>query len=68
MTKVRISPPLLEYREAMAGLVNQVCEENILIGMDRESVEDFGSPRTDGPELGVSGLLRPPRIEFLWPA
>ena len=67
MTRVRISPSLLDYGEAMAELVNEVCEENILIGMDRETIEDFGSPRTDGPELGVSGLLRPPRIEFLWP-
>jgi hypothetical protein len=50
----------------MAELVDQLCEENILIGMNRESIEDFGAPRTDVPELWVPGLLRPPRIECLW--
>lgn len=66
MTKVILSQSLFEYRQAMAELVNQVCEENMIIGADRPSVEDFGPAPTDVPELGVPGLLRPPRIESLW--
>jgi len=69
MTKVRMSPLLLEYREAMAELVNEVREENILISADagRASIEDFGPPPTEVAELWVPGLLRPPKIESLWP-
>jgi hypothetical protein len=67
MTKVILSRSLFEYRQAMAELVNQVCQENRIIAADRPSIEDFGPEPTNGPELGVPGLLRPPRIESLWP-
>lgn len=67
MTKVRMSPLLLDYREWIAELVNQVCQENKIANMDRLSIEDFGPARTEVPELWVPGLLRQPKIELLWP-
>ena len=62
-----MSPSLLDYRESMAELVNQVCEETTILGTDRQSLDDFSPPRKDIPELWVPGLLMHPRVELLWP-
>src|SRR5689334_2810026 len=64
--KVRISPLLLDYRAGMAELVNQVCEENEIANRDRPDIADFGPAATEVVELGVPGLLRPPKIESLF--
>ena len=67
MTKVRLSQSILEYSEAMAQLANEVREEKIIMGMGRPDIEDFGPAARDIVELWVPGLLRPPRIESVWP-
>ena len=66
-TKVKISPSLLDYRQGMAELVNEVCEENEFANRDRPDVTEFGSAATEVAELWVPGLLRPPKIELLYP-
>ena len=67
MTKVRMSPLLLDYREWIAELLNQVSEETTIRGVDRQSLRDVAPPRKDIPELWVPGLLLQPRVELLWP-
>jgi hypothetical protein len=67
MTKVQISPFLLDYRESMAELMNQVCEETAVLRAGRENIKELCPPRKDVPELWVPGLLMHPRIELLWP-
>jgi hypothetical protein len=64
MTKVILIPSILEYRCAMAALVEEICEENA--GDPRESIEDFGPAATEVVELWTPGLLRPPKIESLF--
>jgi hypothetical protein len=52
-------------------LVDEVGEkekaEKNIIGVDYESLLDLGAIRMDIPELGVPGLLRPPRVELICP-
>ena len=67
MTKVRMSPLLLDYREWIAELLNQVSEETTIRGVDYASLKKFSPPRKDIPELWVPGLLLHPRVELLWP-
>jgi hypothetical protein len=64
MTKVILTPSILEYRCAMAALVGEICEENAKD--HRESIEDFGPAATEVVELWTPGLLRPPKIESLF--
>jgi hypothetical protein len=65
MAKVLLTPSVLEYRCAMAALVEELCEEN---SKDmRESIEEFGPAATEVVEFWTPGLLRPPKIESLWP-
>ncbi|MGZ9235567.1 MAG: hypothetical protein ACXW4E_08585 [Anaerolineales bacterium] len=67
MTKVRLSTSILEFRQGMAELVNEVCEENAIPEEERETDPDFIIPRTEVAELGIPGLLRPPKVEMIWP-
>jgi hypothetical protein len=67
MTKVRMSPSVLLYRQAMAELVNQVCEEKLIVNAGRERMEGLLPDRTDTLEFWTPGLLRAPKIELLWP-
>jgi hypothetical protein len=67
MTKLIPSPSVLLYRQAMAELVDQVCKENATTDVDCESKEDICPDPTDALELWTPGLLRPPKIELLWP-
>ena len=68
MTKVIISPDVLQYRQAMAELVHQVCRENEVTREVRQYDEDLVLPRTEIVDLGIPALLRPPKIEMIWPA
>ena len=67
MTKVRLSPSILEYHLAMIALVDQVCEEYTITGVHYEDIEDLRPPREDPLEFGTPGLLLPPKIELLLP-
>ena len=49
MTKVMLTPSILEYRCAMAARVEELCVENA--DDPRESVEDFGPVETEVVEL-----------------
>jgi hypothetical protein len=62
-----MSPFLLDYRESMAELVNQVCEETAVLRAGCENIKELCPPRKDVPQLWVPGLLMHPRIELLWP-
>jgi hypothetical protein len=66
-TKVRISPLFFDYREGIAELVDQVCEENQIANLDCPDIGDFGPVATKVAELGVPGLLRPPKVEAIFP-
>ena len=67
MTKVRISPALWEYQQAMAQLVSQLCEEKSVAAAGCDDIADFGPLPDHVPELWVPGLLRPPGIDLLLP-
>ena len=68
MTKVFLSPAVLGFRQAMADLVQQVCDEHALAGVGREWDPELEPERTEVAELGIAGLLRPPKIEMVWPS
>ena len=67
MTKVKMTPSLLQYFRGMAALVNELCEENALAEDDRERDPELVLRSTDVAELWVPGLLWPPKIETLQP-
>jgi hypothetical protein len=66
MTKVILSPLLLEYRDAMAELVNRVREKVTIAGMDRQSVYWPDPAPKDVRPPSLVGLLKAPMIELLW--
>ena|SRR5690349_22633088 len=68
MTKVRITRPILEYRQEMAELVEQICRESTVNGVDRQRMNKFVSPRKEVLELCLPGLLTHPQVESLWAA
>ena len=65
MTKVRLSPSVIEYHLSMIELVDEVCEEYTITGVHYEDIEDLRPPREDPLEFGTPGLLLPPKIEML---
>jgi hypothetical protein len=65
MTKVRLSPSVFEYRQAMAELVDQVCDKITIIGVNPERRSEPSPTQNDVPLPPVAGLLTPPRIESL---
>lgn len=67
VTKVILSSSVLEFRQAMADLVQQVCDEHALAAVDHDWDPELEPDRTDVVELGIPGLLRPPKIEMVWP-
>jgi len=68
MTKVRLTPSVRLYRQAMAERVEQVCQETAPIGsLARQKTKELLSPRTDITELSIPGLLAHPRVERIWP-
>jgi hypothetical protein len=67
MTTVRLSLSVLEYRQALAELVDEVYEENARAAADFDQDPNLVIPRTEVPELCMPGLLRPPKIEMVWP-
>ena len=67
-TKVRLSPSVLDYQQAMAKLLEQVSRETTPIGsVNRQETQELLSPRTEVLELCMPGLLAHPRVEMLWP-
>jgi hypothetical protein len=68
MTRVILSVDVLEYRQAMAALVDEVCQKNRMIGVDPECRRNELLPlRKELSAFWLDGLLRPPRIEALNP-
>ena len=68
MTRVILSLSVLDYCEAMAELVREVCEKPTITGVDSRSKRKELSPaRKDLPAFCLDGLLQPPRIEALDP-
>lgn len=65
MTKVILSPLLLEYREGIAELVNRVRERVKIAGVNRQSVYWPDPAPTHVPPPYLPGLLAPPRIDLL---
>jgi hypothetical protein len=68
VTKVILSPSVLGFRQAMTDLVQQVCDEHALAAVGRDWDPELEPDRTDVVELGIPGLLRPPKIEMVWPS
>jgi hypothetical protein len=68
MTRVYLSIPVLEYCEAMAELVREVCEKPAITGVDpRSRRKELIPARKDLRAFRLDGLLQPPRIETLDP-
>jgi hypothetical protein len=68
MTRVLLSLPVLEYCEAMAELVREVCEKPAITGVSpRSRRKELIPARKDLPAFRLDGLLQPPRIEMLDP-
>jgi hypothetical protein len=66
MTKVKLTPDVLAYRQGMAELVNQVCEKNLVTGVNRERLLEPSETRRDIPGLSMAGVLEPPRVEEIF--
>ena len=66
-TKVRLSPSLLEYRQAMAQLVHEAREEKLRIAARAQCAIEPYPIRMDLSVPTKSGLIPSPRIELLWP-
>ena len=68
MTRVYLSIPVLDYCEAMAELVREVCEKPAITGVaPRRRREEWIPARKPIPAFRLDGLLQPPRIELLDP-
>lgn len=66
-TKVRLSPSLLDYCQAMAQDVNDLRDEKLRIAARAElNLEPFRD-QMDIPVSDQVGLLMPPQIETLFP-
>lgn len=68
MIKVIPSRSLLEYRQAMANLVNEVREKPVIRGVTPGRVLKPASARKEIPGICMPGLLKPPGIDVLDPA
>ena len=66
-TKVRISPSLFDYRQAMARHVNDLRDEKLRIAALAETNLEPFTGRMDVPVSETAGLLTPPCIEILLP-
>jgi hypothetical protein len=67
MTKVKMTPALLQYFRGMVERVKEVCEENAPAEEDHDGEPGLVLRRMDIEELWVPGLLEPPKIQRLWP-
>jgi hypothetical protein len=68
MTRVLLSLSVLDYCEAMAELVREVCERPTITGVSpRNRRKELFPARKDLPAFQLDGLLKPPRIEALDP-
>ena len=68
MTRVILSLSVLDYREAMAEIVHEVCQKNKIIRVDPQRRGEEQIPACqEFPAFGLAGLLTPPRIEALNP-
>ena len=68
MTRVILSLSVVEYCEAMAELLREICERPAITGVDsRSRRKDLSPARKDLPAFRLDGLLQPPRIEALDP-
>jgi hypothetical protein len=67
MTRVILSPSVLDYCEGMAELVREVCDKPTISGVSPRSKKELLPARNDLPAFRLDGLLRPPRIETLEP-
>ena len=68
MTRVILSPSMLDYCEGMAELVREVREKPTITGVNpRSRSRELFPDRKDLPALRLDGLLLPPRIEVLYP-
>ena len=68
MTRVFVSPAMLDYCEGMAALVREVGQKPTITGVEprgrrKELFPELRYPRP----LRIEGLLIPPRIEFIDP-
>ena len=63
-----MSLAVLEYCEAMAELVRELCERPAITGVDpRSRKSERFAARKDIPAFRLDGLLKPPRVEALEP-
>jgi hypothetical protein len=68
MTRVFLSLSVLDYCEAMAELVREVCEKPTITGVSpRNKRKELSPARRDLPAFRLDGLLKPPKIEALDP-
>ena len=68
MTRVILSPSVLDYCEGMAERVREVCERPTITGVvPRSRSRELFPPRKDLPAFRLDGLLRPPTIDALDP-
>jgi hypothetical protein len=66
--KLRLSPSLLEYCQAMTQSVNDARDEKLRVAAQAKiNLEPFADPMIDIPVPEAAGLLTPPRIEMLLP-
>ena len=66
MTRVWMSPAVLDYCEGMAARVREVGQKPVITGVEPRRKELF--PELRYPRaLRLEGLLTPPRIEFIDP-
>jgi hypothetical protein len=61
MTRVFLSLSVLDYCEAMADLVREVCEKPAISGVSpRNKRKELSPVRRDLPAFRLAGLLKPP--------
>jgi hypothetical protein len=61
-----MTPDLLHYRQEMAGLVHEARQGSAITGVTRPRLLPVEPREIAG--LSMPGLLRPPRIETLYPS
>jgi hypothetical protein len=67
MTRLILSPSVLDYYEAMAELVRSVCDKPAITGVEPRRRRKLCPALEELPAFRLDGLLTPPRIEALEP-
>ena len=68
MTRILLSQSVLDYCEGMAKLFREVCQKPTITGLSpRSRNTDPYLVRKEPPVFRLDGLLKPPRIEVLYP-